>query len=55
MLMAWQDRLKDELHISRIETVMRGHEWDVADVMEVVRRVVDEEGLEPSRSKSTGT
>lgn len=31
------ERLKEMLHRSRAECLARGHTWDVADVMEVVR------------------
>jgi hypothetical protein len=39
-----RERLRQELSRSKLEVTLRGHMWDVADVIEVVEDVITQEG-----------
>ena len=46
--------LKRMLHMDRAAVKARGHDWDVADVLEVVERYLEEVHKENPTPKETG-
>lgn len=48
-----EDRLRELLHADRAATKARGHDWDVADVVAVVKQWLEETWAEVESERET--